>query len=50
MKNIRFYEAEKYNSDDYEKVEDMIYRNLLSIIGKHVYNKQEGEYVYLKIE
>ena len=26
MKNIRFYEAEKYNSDDYEKVEDMIYK------------------------
>ena len=128
MKNIRFYEAEKYNSDDYEKVEDMIYmphhdsseqniiyvtsiiyesepeleenepsesfisqypledildeffvycedmyekenesdknhsyvefasekiddiKKLLSIIGKHVYNKLEGEYVYLKIE
>ncbi|SDM59556.1 hypothetical protein [Lachnospira pectinoschiza] len=128
MKNIRFYKAEKYNSDDYEKVEDMIYmlhhdpeeqsiiyvtsivfepepeleenepsdpyvsqypledildeffvycndmyekenesdknhsyvefaseeiddiKKLLSIIGKHVYNKQEGEYVDLKIE
>ena len=28
MKNIRFYEAEKYNSSDYEKVEDMIYKTL----------------------
>ena len=28
MKNIRFYEAEKYNSDDYEKVEDMIYKTI----------------------
>lgn len=26
VKNIRFYAAEKYNSDDYEKVEDMIYK------------------------
>ncbi len=65
MKNIRFYEAEKYNSDDYEKenesdknhsyvefaseeIDDI--KKLLSIIGKHVYNKLEGEYVYLKIE
>lgn len=31
-----------------EKIEEI--RDLLSIIGKHVYNKQEGEYVYLKIE
>ena len=28
MKNIRFYEAEKYNLDDYEKVEDMIYKTI----------------------
>lgn len=28
MKNIRFYKAEKYNSDDYEKVEDMIYKTI----------------------
>ena len=26
MKNIRFYEAEKYNTEKYEKVEDMIYK------------------------
>lgn len=26
MKNIRFYQAEKYNSPNYEKVEDMIYK------------------------
>ena len=28
MKNIRFYEAEKYNTDKYEKVEDMIYKTI----------------------
>ena len=28
MKNIRFYEAEKYKTPDYEKVEDMIYKTL----------------------
>jgi len=28
MKNIRFYEAEKYNTADYEKVEDMIYKTI----------------------
>ena len=28
MKNIRFYEAEKYHSPDYEKVEDMIYKTI----------------------
>ena len=26
MKNIRFYEAEKYSTPEYEKVEDMIYK------------------------
>ena len=26
MKNIRFYEAKKYSTPDYEKVEDMIYK------------------------
>ena len=26
MKNIRFYEAEKYGTPEYEKVEDMIYK------------------------
>lgn len=31
-----------------EKIDDI--KKLLSIIGKHVYNKLEGEYVYLKIE
>ena len=31
-----------------EKIDEI--RNLLSIIGKHVYNKLEGDYVYLKIE
>lgn len=28
MKNIRFYEAEKYNTAEYEKVEDMIYKTV----------------------
>ena len=28
MKNIRFYEAEKYNTDEYVKVEDMIYKTI----------------------
>ena len=28
----------------------MISKKILSIIGKHVYNKLEGENVYLKIE
>lgn len=28
MKNIRFYEAEKYNTPEYEKVEDMIYKTV----------------------
>lgn len=40
MKNIRFYEAEKYNSDDYEKVEDMIY--------KTIDKKSYGEYLSLE--
>ena len=31
MKNIRFYEAEKYNSSNYEKVEDMIYKTVEEI-------------------
>ncbi|MCR5214081.1 MAG: hypothetical protein K6E10_06670 [Eubacterium sp.] len=26
MKNIRFYEAKKYSTSDYEKIEDMIYK------------------------
>ena len=26
MKNIKFYEAPKYNTPEYEKIEDMIYR------------------------
>ncbi len=26
MKNIRFYEAEKYGTSEYEKIEDMIYK------------------------
>lgn len=26
MKNIRFYEAEKYSTPEYEKIEDMIYK------------------------
>ena len=28
MKNIRFYEAEKYSTAEYEKVEDMIYETI----------------------
>ena len=31
-----------------EDIEDI--RNVLSILGKHVYNSQEGEYVMLKVE
>ena len=49
------YEKENENDKNHsyvefasEKIEEI--RNLLSIIGKHVYNKLEGEYVYLKIE
>ena len=31
-----------------EDIEDI--RNVLNILGKHVYNSQEGEYVMLKVE
>ena len=31
-----------------EDIEDI--RNILNILGKHVYNCQEGEYVTLKVE
>ena len=50
-----FYEKENANDKNNSYVEfasediDDI-RKLLSIIGKHVYNKMEGEYVSLKIE
>jgi hypothetical protein len=35
----------EFAADDIEDI-----RKVLSIIGKHVYNKQEGDYVLLKIE
>lgn len=50
-----FYEKENQQDDKNSYIEfsspdiDDI-RNLLSIVGKHVYNKEEGEYVELVIE
>jgi hypothetical protein len=35
----------EFSSDDIEDI-----RNVRSIIGKHVYNRDEGEYVELVIE
>lgn len=55
---ILIYEGKKYYRDmdkvnSYvefasEDIEDI--RNVLSILGKHVYYCQEGEYVTLKVE
>ena len=41
MKNIRFYEAEKYNSPRYEKVEEMIYNSV------DMYDPAEKKMIYV---
>ncbi|MCR5836463.1 MAG: hypothetical protein K6G88_08145 [Lachnospiraceae bacterium] len=40
MKNIRFYEAEKYKTSEYEKVESMIYKTMEKI------NQGDGNYSF----
>jgi len=52
MKNIRFYEADKYKDQDYIKVEDMIYKTIeqkVEVSGNYAFTQCEDDILVSKL-